>query len=155
MTNLLSLPPLELVVPESGAWFSVNAGARIDLTKKRNLRSALLQLLDARARNPGVPVHWRRMVAGIWVGELIGDAAARNRLRVTVSDLRRLGLRPVLLSDHRGYRLDPRCAVRIVQGYGELPAAPRAPRRSHRGAGRCPSIRGRCGGAFVALAESA
>lgn len=121
MNELFPIP--ELTVHHSGDWFSLNDGERIDLTKKGNVKKALLELVAEHAKNPGAPLHWRRMVAGIWNGESILDSAARNRLRVTVAHLRRLGLRPALLSDERGYRIDPRWALRVVGTASEMPAA--------------------------------
>lgn len=106
--------PIELSVHARGDWFAVDGGPPVDLTRTGNIRKALLKLVAEHASSPGAPVHWRRLVAEIWAGETILDAAARNRLRVTIAGLRQIGLRPALLSDGRGYRLCPDVIVRVV-----------------------------------------
>lgn len=106
--------PLELSVHARGDWFAIDGGAPVDLTRTGNFRKALLKLVAEHASSPGAPVHWRRLVAEIWAGETILDAAARNRLRVTIAGLRQIGLRPAILSDARGYRLGPEVSVRVV-----------------------------------------
>lgn len=43
------------------------------------------------------------------------EAAARNRLKVALSQLRRLGLAEVIETAPTGYRLTPRCRVVLVE----------------------------------------
>ena len=54
------------------------------------------------------------LVAKGWPGERMLPAAARNRLHVTLTTLRKLGLRELLQANEGGYLLDPALPVRLV-----------------------------------------
>ena len=111
-----STPPpgtSDLYVQEEGNWFRVGAGRKVDCSKFGLVRRALVCVADAHARQPGVAVPWEEMVNRVWPNEAISDAAAKNRLRVTIAKLRRLGLQELLVTEACGYRLDERVVLRI------------------------------------------
>jgi hypothetical protein len=78
------------------------------------LRRVLLALVRARESQPGKPLSVDDVLRTAWPGEQLLFDAARNRVYVAVSTLRRSGLRDVLLSDGDGYLLDPRISVRVL-----------------------------------------
>jgi hypothetical protein len=75
----------------------------------------LLALVEAQRARPGQPVSGDALVRAGWPGERIYPEAAKNRLHVGVSTLRKLGLGDILARDGDGYFLDPRVEVRLVE----------------------------------------
>ncbi len=60
-----------------------------------------------------------------WPRERVGHLAAKNRVHVAVSTLRKLGLRDVLLSRDDGWLLDPHVA--LVRSDAPAGSDPREP----------------------------
>jgi hypothetical protein len=87
-------------------------GRVVDLASAPALRRLVSALVEARLARPGVAVCTMELLRAGWPGEKIRADAAKNRLRVAVSRLRKQGLARILLSGDGGYWLDPR--VRIV-----------------------------------------
>jgi predicted ATPase len=92
-------------VSSSGAWFRLPGEPRIDCRRYRTLRLLLVKLAQERLVHPNRPASWSILVAAGWPGERILPAAARNRLKVAMASLRKLGLRDVLVHDGEGYFL--------------------------------------------------
>ncbi|MGZ3422929.1 MAG: ATP-binding protein [Polyangiales bacterium] len=93
-------------------WFSVDGAERIDLLRQRPLR-LVLQALVARWPNGALTLD-ELFVAG-WEGEKIAEKSAHNRVHVTLSKLRKLGLSPLLQSRDDGYALDPEAQIESVR----------------------------------------
>ena len=102
-------PTLEIAA--DARWIRVGSGPPIDLSRRGPLRRLLLALARARLRAPGEPVSRDQLIAAGWPGEQpVADSGAR-RLAVTLSTLRNLGLRGMLVTGDGGYLLDPRAPV--------------------------------------------
>jgi hypothetical protein len=56
------------------------------------LRRLLTTLVEARLEEPGIALPRARLVEAGWPGEQMSTAAARNRINVAITRLRRLGL---------------------------------------------------------------
>lgn len=92
---------------------AVVARRRIDLSRRRAAWRILLRLAEAHAERPGTPIPARDLTLAGWPGERVLPGAAKNRLHFTVSELRRLGLRDLLLSSSDGYELRRNLSVSI------------------------------------------
>ncbi|MFO0565269.1 MAG: AAA family ATPase [Polyangiaceae bacterium] len=75
----------------------------VPLERRRAVREVLRALVEARSRQPGVPVSVETLVAAGWPGERILPAAAAGRVYTAISTLRRLGLRNVVEQSGTGY----------------------------------------------------
>ena len=101
-----------LVIAHDGRWFRApNASERSELGKRETLKRILLELARRRVETPGIPASRDDLVAVGWPGEKLGADAANNRLSVALSELRRAGLRDVLLHVEGGHVLDTRVPV--------------------------------------------
>jgi tetratricopeptide (TPR) repeat protein len=92
-------------VSSSGAWFRVAGAERVDCRRFRNLRLLLVRLAEHRLVHPKQTIPWEALVEAGWPGERILPAAARNRLKVAMGSLRKLGLRELIVFDGNGYYL--------------------------------------------------
>ncbi len=101
-----------LRVAASGQWFMLPTGVRGECNRYRALRLVLLELVKQRLLHPNGPASRDALIAAGWPGERIVPSAARNRLKVAIASLRRIGLEGLLLRSEGGYLLDP--AVPIV-----------------------------------------
>ena len=79
----------------------------IDCRRHKLLRRLLLTLIAARLRGDGEPVSSEAFIAAGWPGEGILPNAARNRVHVALSRLRRLGVGPWLEYVADGWQLSP------------------------------------------------
>ncbi|MCA9586419.1 MAG: hypothetical protein KC657_13770 [Myxococcales bacterium] len=102
--RVLREPPVEALVvagdrvrPPHGAW--------IDLAARASLAGLVRALVSARRDSPGASVPHEALIAAAWPGERISRDAAMNRLRVALSELRKMGLGDVIARDAGGYRL--------------------------------------------------
>lgn len=68
-------------------------------------------LVDQRLDHPGVLLDSEALIEAVWPGERILHKAAMNRLYKTLSILRKLGLRELLLSQDGNYGLEPEVLV--------------------------------------------
>lgn len=103
-----------LCVSASGRWFLLPGGARGECNRYRALRLILLELVKQRLLRPEQPVPRDALIAAGWPGERIQPEAARNRLKVAISTLRRSGLEDLLGHKDGGYLLDPAVPVVVV-----------------------------------------
>jgi tetratricopeptide (TPR) repeat protein len=104
-----------LVVAHDGSWFRPPHGHRVDLGRRTSLRNVLRALIDRRFAEPGVETPAHALVEHGWPGERMAFEAGIARVRVVVSDLRKLGLRRVLQHFGTGYALDPEVPVESVR----------------------------------------
>lgn len=91
--------------PDDAPWVS--------LQKRRPLRLLLEVLMQARRHQPGADVLFDALITAGWPGEQMGLLAAKNRLHVALSTLRRMGLRAWIRMGPQGYHLDPLVTVRL------------------------------------------
>ena len=73
-----------------------------------------LALVDAHQRVDRPALQRERLIEAGWPGEKLLEKSAKNRLHVTLSNLRKRGLRDALLRHHDGYALSR--ALTIVRG---------------------------------------
>jgi predicted ATPase len=90
------------------------AGAPIPLARRASARRVLCTLVRERIARPGSPVAWNALAESAWPGELLAPAVGKNRVKVTVAWLRKLGLRDAIESDARGYWLGDGCDVTVA-----------------------------------------
>ena len=102
-------------IHETGLWFEPPHGARIELGRKQALRRLLVRLAQEREQGSTAPLAPGTLIAAGWPGERIQKHAARNRLRVALHTLRRLGLDTLLTTHADGYHLDPQVSIEFVK----------------------------------------
>ncbi|MCA9608045.1 MAG: hypothetical protein KC619_20695 [Myxococcales bacterium] len=83
----------------------------LDLARHPLLWRIALHLVEAHASRPGEDVDLDSIQAAAWPGEKILPHAARSRIYVAVSKLRKRGLKDALESGGDGYHLDPRLRI--------------------------------------------
>jgi tetratricopeptide (TPR) repeat protein len=98
---------IALVVGPDARWFRSPGGAKVDLTRRRQLRLILSALAAARREQPGRALTVEALLASGWPGESVLAEAGASRVYVAVSTLRRMGLRDVLQRQDTGYLIDP------------------------------------------------
>lgn len=81
-----------LRVADDTSWLATARGNRIELGRRPVMRRIVELLVSARERTPGAPVSAARLLKHAWPGEQIQREAALNRLYVTLTRLRHLGL---------------------------------------------------------------
>jgi predicted ATPase len=100
-------PEDALVVSASGRWFSPPGGPRVLLDTRRALRLILRRLAEQREASPGEPLDVAALLLAGWPGERVLHGAGMSRVYTAIAQLRREGLRDVLLRRDEGYLLDP------------------------------------------------
>jgi len=93
-------------VAADGAWME-HAGHYVECSRRAAAQRLLAALARARTEAPGKAIPSEDLVAAGWPNEQILSSAAKNRLRVTLSWLRKNGLGRALQSRADGYLLDP------------------------------------------------
>ncbi len=103
-----------LVVERGGGAFRLAGGAAVVRVPERSpMRRILDHLALRRVESPGEVSTIDEIIAIGWPGEKVAAAAARNRAWVALANLRRMGLRGVLLQGGGGYALSQGVVVRI------------------------------------------
>ncbi len=97
----------QLVVARDGRWCKPPNGDVVQLERRGAMRRLLVALAEARRDTPGVSLSWEQLLKAGWPDENPRVDAGKNRVYVTVAQLRSLGLRNVLTSTDAGYMLDP------------------------------------------------
>ena len=106
-----------LLVHPRGEWFQLpSGGGRIDCSPRPLIGRLLVALTAHRLAAPGAPLSVDALVAEGWPGERMLSSAALSRLRVAVSDLRKMGPGTLLINRANGYLLDPRVPARFTEG---------------------------------------
>jgi tetratricopeptide (TPR) repeat protein len=93
-----------LVIAADGAWVQVPDGTRVEV-KSQAARRILVALLEARTRGADAACTAQALFRRGWPGERVLDHAARNRLQVALSALRKAGLGERLVRLEAGYAL--------------------------------------------------
>ncbi|APR82635.1 transcriptional regulator, LuxR family, putative [Minicystis rosea] len=106
-------PPDEeaLVVGPEARWFRCGSGPAVDLGRRHAVRLVLWALVRQHLDRPGKALSQDALVRVGWPGEQMGRRAALNRLNVTLSALRKLGLRDRIDNQWNGYQLARRLRV--------------------------------------------
>ena len=89
---------------------------RVELGRRKILRLLVAALLEARLDPDAAPLTQSALLRAGWPGQRAESASARNRLHVSLSTLRKLGLDPLLRGDSAGYFLDPGIAIDFPTG---------------------------------------
>jgi hypothetical protein len=96
-----------LAVGEDGSWFSRSGAGSVSIAHRRSLCRLLAILADQRAARPGTPLGYAEITEAMWPGERILPGAAKSRIHVAISTLRKLGLGELVRGGSDGYYLDP------------------------------------------------
>ncbi|MFO0614868.1 MAG: hypothetical protein U0414_19930 [Polyangiaceae bacterium] len=102
--------PRTLLLGPDAIWIEPSGGARQPLARAQ--RRVALALARARLDAPGTTLDVWELVEAGWPGERPIFEAARNRVYVVISRLRRLGFAGALERFDEGYRISPN--VRVV-----------------------------------------
>jgi predicted ATPase len=103
-----------LLVAPDASWLRPPGGEPVDLSHRETLRRILAGLLERRLTNPASGLDQQALLVAGWGDERIHATAAKNRVQVALSQLRKLGLSETLVRDHAsGYELDPRVPVLV------------------------------------------
>ncbi|NJK88034.1 MAG: hypothetical protein HC923_00655, partial [Myxococcales bacterium] len=102
-------------VDPSGAWFRGLDDSLVVCDRRPVLRRLVVELAKQRIERPGRPIPGNELFAAGWPDQRITPASAKNRLKVAVSTLRKMGLGTSIIGDRSGYRIDPRVPVRFVE----------------------------------------
>jgi tetratricopeptide (TPR) repeat protein len=101
-----------ILVDEDGGAFQVG-GRTIVLRHRPSLQGLLRRLIATR---DGSSASAEDLILAGWPNERIGPLAAKNRLYVALTTLRRMGLSPAIASSREGYRIDASAvALRVVR----------------------------------------
>jgi predicted ATPase len=95
-----------LLATADGRWFSFQ-GTETDLSRRRALRLILKFLAEKREAAPGEDQSLYDLLEAGWPGERTLPEAGANRVYSAIRDLRKMGLRTVLIRMDAGYLLDP------------------------------------------------
>ncbi len=106
--------PPTLEVGLDGAWVAVDGGPPIQMTRRPVLQRLLKGLVDGHGADPEAALTTDELFAYGWPGETIDVGSARNRTRVALARLRKLGLHAVIERVPDGVRIAP--AVEVIRG---------------------------------------
>lgn len=101
-------------VSQDGAWFRTIEAEVVGCERRPVLRRLLVELARQRIEHPGRPIPGPELFAAGWPDQRISSASAKNRLKVAISTLRKMGFGAAIIGDRSGYRIDPRVPVRLV-----------------------------------------
>lgn len=110
-----------LRVDAESRWFALGLGERVSLESRPRPRLVLKRLVQERARRPGSGVSLDELFEAGWPGEKARAESAANRVYVTLTRLRKLGLGDVLVCRPDGFLLDPSVPL-VVEGATPPPA---------------------------------
>jgi transcriptional regulator of acetoin/glycerol metabolism len=110
---LASPPPAEpapgardgFVVARNGAWFDAPEVSRVSLESRKQLASILAALAEAHRVEPGRALSVTDLVAAGWPGERVLPRAGASRVYVSITSLRKMGLRDAIERSADGYCL--------------------------------------------------
>jgi len=100
-------------IAEDARFFVTPDDARVELARKKVWRRLLVALLERRLEAPGEALSMETLVRRGWPDQRVLQSAARNRLHVALSGLRKAGLDPLIQKCGDGYLLDPEVEVAV------------------------------------------
>ena len=98
-------------VARDGTWFEQPGGERVSLAQRHRLRRLFAALVAHYLTAPGEPMSLDELIEHGWPGEKMDAESAINRVHVSLTTLRKLGLRELLNRDEQGYYLDSKAAI--------------------------------------------
>ncbi len=104
---------VDLVIEDDGRRLCVGGREHVELGRRATLSRIVVALAQQHAEHPGVPLSADTLFERGWPAQTILPEAASKRLRVAISTLRKMGLRPVLLTRDNGYLFDPEVRVEL------------------------------------------
>lgn len=93
-------------------WFAPPGEERVELGRSKVLRNLLEVLVERRIDQPGQPVEMEELIASGWPEQKLVESAGQNRVYVSISKLRNLGLDDLIVTGEKAYYLDPDVPVR-------------------------------------------
>jgi predicted ATPase len=93
-----------MVVRADGSVFELD-GERVSIAKHAAMRRILICLVEHRLNQATSSLATETLARAGWPGERIRDDAAKNRVKVAIAGLRKLGLKDTLIHDGTGYAL--------------------------------------------------
>jgi predicted ATPase len=93
--------------------FRLGSAERVDLAKRPAHRRLLRALAERRVAAPGEAMSAVELAALAWPEEELDARVAASRIYVVVSDLRKMGLRDVIVRHTGGYLIHPALAVAL------------------------------------------
>jgi predicted ATPase len=108
-------PDDALLVALDTSWVRPPGGSWQDISRREAARRLLGALLEQRRRKPGAALDFEQLIALGWPGERLVESAAKNRLRVAIAFLRKLGLGEHLVQQQGGYVLAPTLRVIVAR----------------------------------------
>jgi predicted ATPase len=106
-----------LAVADDGSSFRAAGAPPVALGNRRLLCRLLALLADQHALRPGQPLGYDEISLALWPGERMLASAARSRIHVAISTLRKLGLGDLIRVASGGYYLDP--AIELTRAAGK------------------------------------
>lgn len=103
-----------LHVSENHAWWRIDQQSPISISHRPVLVQVIAPVLAARAAGSRRFLSAQELIDAGWPGEHMKPSAAKNRLWVAISSLRKLGLGDLLESSAKGYRLRNDVEVRYL-----------------------------------------
>lgn len=112
---LATRPEHGVVVGPTGAWFRLPGQEPVQVHGFAAIAGILAHLASRAEEHPGSVSDADDLISAGWPGEQIQYEASRNRLAVSLSKLRKLGLKEQLQRTKDGWRLDPDWSVLLLR----------------------------------------
>ncbi|WP_394827233.1 hypothetical protein [Pendulispora albinea] len=113
-TPQLGTGPPTFRVDAGGTFFVLPNGTKVSCHARAIVQRLLRVLTEGRLHSPGVPLSANTLVQAGWPDEKILSWAAKNRLRVALSWLRKRGWGSSLITQSNGYFFDPNVTIEII-----------------------------------------
>ena len=113
--HLLDVAKQAVVVQTEARSFRAPGADAVSMDRKRSLRKMLEVLVSRRLEHPNAVITPAELTELVWPGERLDRDVANARVYVSISALRKLGLRSVLMQKNGGYLLDHRTPVVLVE----------------------------------------
>jgi predicted ATPase len=104
-----------LRVDAEGRWFAVGRSEGVSLATRSRPRLVMKRLVEERRARPGVGVSLQDLFEAGWPGERARPDSVANRVYVTLTRLRGLGLGELLKCEGDGFLLDPSVPLVITE----------------------------------------
>jgi hypothetical protein len=101
-----SAPQGSLIVGPESRWFVLPGGRQVRFDRRGSSRRLLERLVLERLDGPGRAVSVVDLVEAVWPGDRADPLVAAHRVHTMVAQLRKLGLRDLILTRDDGYLLD-------------------------------------------------